>query len=577
MLNKVKYQITKKIELIGILLFISCSIVFPQHSKESALQKMFLRQNLVVTEVEKDLYKIENKLTRDTFFEDLSEGIKYNANENIDSMVIEIFAIDTSRYSGMYKHWLDIDISNFVYGLLINDFNSNGLIELYANRTIYNLPSRSPGIYELDPSGENFNQIFTYPDTVSIPKGYYDIDNDGLMEMLMRRRDDGLGGALFYKQSDFYSLPATPYFSFPQVENRQVNFPTFRDLDKNGKIDFAYETLGNTLYIAEFNPAITNFDSVYSFTSINSVGGITVGDFDMNGKTDIITSNVWGDVHLIETQGVHQYMNVWNGTVDIHNSYYSFSTNDIDKNGKPEFWVGGKHFTSGILLTCFETDGENSYKPVFKIKIPDYYTLNPLTTFADDIDGDGEEEIVICADYFLLVLKFTGSPVNHSYKIWYFNLRQFGTGETWTVKAYDINNDCKKELFFDTYTVKDSMGQTYVKSVNRLFKPNFTVGIDEQKENTTDKFYLYANYPNPFNPSTNIKFILKESVDVGIKVYNILGKEIKPLLEENLPAGEYKIQWNGKDNKGNLLPGGVYFIQMNAGEYRQTIKSILLK
>jgi|WetSurMetagenome_2_1015567.scaffolds.fasta_scaffold92877_1 hypothetical protein len=548
-----------------------------QLSKETALQQMTLRKDLIVTRVTKDIYKIENKNTGDAYIEDLSDVVKYNTKENIDSLVIEIFTIDTSLYSGMYKHWLDMDISNFVYGLLINDFNSNGLIELYANRTIYNLPSLSPGVYELDPSGENFDQIFIYTDTVSIPKAYYDIDNDGFKEMLMRRRDDGLGGALFYKQSDFYSLPTIPYFSFPEAENLQVMFPTFGDFDKNGKVDFAYEALGKTIYIAEFNPAITNFDSVYSFTSINTVGGITVGDFNMNGNTDIITSNVWGDVHLIEAEQDNQYVNTWNGTVEVHNAYYSFATNDIDKNGKPEFWVGGKHFTTGILLTCFETDGENSYQPVFKIKIPDYYTLNPLTTFANDIDGDGEEEIVISADYFLLALKFTGSPDNHSYQVWYFNLRQFGTGETWTVEAYDINDDGKKELFFDTYTHKDSMGQTYFKDINRIFKPNFTVYVNNEINSPVSEYSLEQNYPNPFNPSTNIIFRLKESGDVDIKVYNILGKVMKSLLEENLPVGEYTVQWDGKDDKGNLLPGGVYFIQMNAGEYRQTIKSVLLK
>jgi hypothetical protein len=476
----------------------------------------------------------------------------------------------------MYKFWMSMNISNTFYGLLINDLNSNGLTELYGNRTLYNSTSLSPGVFELEYAGGNFNQIYTYPDTTFTPKVFYDIDNDGLMEMLMRRRD-GLGGAIFFKQSELNSLPISSYFEYPKAANKQINFPIFNDFDKDGKVEFAYEALGKTMYIAEFNTAITNFDSVYSFTSINDVGGIAFGDFDMNGKTDIITSNVWGDVHLIEAQGDNLYANVWNGTVDVHNAYYSFATNDIDKNGKPEFWVGGKHFTSGILLTCFESNGEHIYQPVFKIKIPDYYTLYPLTTLADDLDGDGEDEIVICADYFMLVLKFTSSPNNHNYNIWYFNLRQFGIGETWTVKAYDINDDGKKELFYDTYTQKDSIGQTYWIDINKIFKPNFTVDVEEIKEKTIDEFNLFANYPNPFNPITNIKFKLKKSENVSISVYNILGKEITILLSENLPTGEHSIQWNGKDNEGNPISSGFYFIQMIAGKYRQIIKAVLLK
>jgi len=551
--------------------------VVAQQATVEKLQQLKSRNDLIVTEVEKDLYRIENKLTGGAFLENFSEKATYNFTANTDSMVIEIFSIDTSKYSDMYIHWLDINISNSFYGLLINDLNSNGLTELYGDRSLYNSNSLSPGIFELDQIGEIFNQIFTYPDTTLTPKAFYDIDNDGFTEMLMKRNDGGLGGAIFFKQSDLNSLPVMPYFEYPKALNKQINFSVFEDFDKDGKVDFAYQALGKTIYIAEFNPAITNFDSIYSFTSINYVGNISIGDLDMNSKTDIITSNVWGNVHLIETQGDNQYSNVWNGIVDVHNAYYTFITNDIDKNGKPEFWVGGKDFSKGILFTCFETNGENSYEPIFKIKIPDYYTVYPLTAFADDLDGDGKEEIVICADYFFLVLKFTGSPDRHRYNIWYFNLREFGIGETWTIKAYDINDDGKKELFFDTYTIKDSLGQSYYKSINKIFKPNFTLDVEEKKEKSIDNFNLFPNYPNPFNPITTIKFELKKSENVLISVYNILGKEIKILINENLPTGEHIIQWDGKDNKGSPLSSGVFFIQMIAGNFQRIIKAVLLK
>jgi len=563
-------------------IFVCCLLFFVNgfllaQSKEEKLQQLNRRNDLIVTEVEKNIYKIENKISGDAFLEDLSEVKILKNNANLDSMVVEIFSIDTAKYSDMYIHWLDLDISNSFYGLLINDLNSNGLTELYGNRSLYNSNSLSPSIFELDQTGELFNQVYTYPDTTLTPKIFYDFDNDGVIEMLMRKNDGGLGGAIFFKQSELNSFPTTPYFEYPKASNKQINFPTFGDFDKDEMVEFAYQALGKTIYIAEFNPATTNFDSIYSFTSINYVGNITVSDFDMNGKTDIITSNVWGDVHLIEAQGDNQYSNVWNGIVDVHNAYYSFATNDIDKNGKPEFWVGGKDFSNGILFTCFETNVEHSYEPVFKIKIPDYYTVYPLTAFTDDIDGNGKEEIVICADYFFLVLKFTGSPDRHGYNIWYFNLREFGIGETWTVKAYDINDDGKKELFFDTYTIKDSLGQSYYKSINKIFKPNFTVGVEEKIEKSIDNFNLFPNYPNPFNPSTNIKFELKKSENVLISIYNILGKEIKILMNENLPTGAYTIQWDGKDNKGRPLSSGVYFIKMIAGNFQRITKAVLLK
>ncbi len=120
-------------------------------------------------------------------------------------------------------------------------------------------------------------------------------------------------------------------------------------------------------------------------------------------------------------------------------------------------------------------------------------------------------------------------------------------------------------------------GQYTGRRFTQLYKPDsLTVDI-ETYLNITKTTNLNQNYPNPFNPSTQIKATIKEQSNIKVAVYNILGKEIKLILDENLPAGEYTIQWDGKDNEGNILSGGVYFIQMIAGSYQKAIKTILLK
>ena len=92
-----------------------------------------------------------------------------------------------------------------------------------------------------------------------------------------------------------------------------------------------------------------------------------------------------------------------------------------------------------------------------------------------------------------------------------------------------------------------------------------------------DEFYLSPNFPNPFNPQTTIKFEISKTAYTTIKIYNTLGKEIATLINEYLPSGEKEISWDGKDNNGNIVSSGVYFIQMTAGSYRQTMKAVLLK
>ena len=75
-------------------------------------------------------------------------------------------------------------------------------------------------------------------------------------------------------------------------------------------------------------------------------------------------------VYVIEAKDTNQYSVVWNGPAPTYNAYMLTSTNDIDGNGKPEFWVGGMSFMSGIsTFWCYESDGDNSYLPVVGIEL----------------------------------------------------------------------------------------------------------------------------------------------------------------------------------------------------------------
>jgi hypothetical protein len=81
-----------------------------------------------------------------------------------------------------------------------------------------------------------------------------------------------------------------------------------------------------------------------------------------------------------------------------------------------------------------------------------------------------------------------------------------------------------------------------------------------------DKFGLSQNYPNPFNPTTEIAYKITEASQVTIKIYNLLGKEIRTLVNDNLPAGIYKAQWNGADEFGHDAPSGLYLYRIMAGD-----------
>jgi photosystem II stability/assembly factor-like uncharacterized protein len=90
--------------------------------------------------------------------------------------------------------------------------------------------------------------------------------------------------------------------------------------------------------------------------------------------------------------------------------------------------------------------------------------------------------------------------------------------------------------------------------------------------NVIIEYQLYQNYPNPFNPATTIKYSLLHSGRVILSIYDLLGREVIKLIDEEKPAGEYETKWNASS-----YPSGVYFLKMQAGQFTQTRKLILVK
>jgi hypothetical protein len=85
-------------------------------------------------------------------------------------------------------------------------------------------------------------------------------------------------------------------------------------------------------------------------------------------------------------------------------------------------------------------------------------------------------------------------------------------------------------------------------------------------------YLLQQNYPNPFNPNTTISFSIPTSEFVTLKVYDVLGREIATLVNENLSAGSYSYNFDAKN-----LTSGVYLYKLQAGKYSETKKMILTK
>ena len=79
-----------------------------------------------------------------------------------------------------------------------------------------------------------------------------------------------------------------------------------------------------------------------------------------------------------------------------------------------------------------------------------------------------------------------------------------------------------------------------------------------------DEFSLQQNFPNPFNPETTINYTLPVSADIELKIFDILGRHVKTLVNRKEHPGSYSIKWNGKDKFENQVASGVYFYRLDA-------------
>ena len=120
----------------------------------------------------------------------------------------------------------------------------------------------------------------------------------------------------------------------------------------------------------------------------------------------------------------------------------------------------------------------------------------------------------------------------------------------------------------------DNNGYVYAGTGNGVWRRPLSevTSVGENQIEIPLSYILSQNFPNPFNPSTTIKYSIPQLSSVQIKIFDVLGNEIETLVNEEKPVGTYELNWNAAN-----LPSGVYFYQLQAENFVQTRKMILLK
>jgi subtilisin family serine protease len=386
-----------------------------------------------------------------------------------------------------------------------------------------------------------------------------DVDGNGTMEVIVCTFPSG---AVHIINSDGSSFP-----NFPVALNAPVmSSAAVGDLNNDGNLEVLVVTISGSLNAISSNtgsnlsgwpyalglgstngPTITNIDAdadpeVLIATTpglvsvINHNGtliwdldigndirtGLVTADFNNNGNNDICFIDQTGSIHVLDQTGNY----LPNFPLNIGNTVESTPVIvDMDANGTPDIVFGDN---AGNIHSVSIT-GDETF--MFPINLGSSIKVAPALGYADD-DGDIEILVPNQLSYFLIDYKGPSSAVHWA---------NFKRNPQRTGNAFDPTSGSQPEVV-----------------------PVFANELGK-------------NYPNPFNPDTNISFSIKKDGFVSVKIYNTRGQLVKTIISENMQEGVHFTSWNGKDNSNKSVSSGIYFYKMDSQGYSSVRKMILMK
>jgi hypothetical protein len=165
-------------------------------------------------------------------------------------------------------------------------------------------------------------------------------------------------------------------------------------------------------------------------------------------------------------------------------------------------------------------------------------------------------------DYF--VSWTSGTPDQYPESWWWMN-----QGENVMALTYEDMNCVEAGSY-------DSTAYAIVRGIIDYLGLSYT-WIEDENNILQTEFSLSQNFPNPFNPRTNIRYSVSLNDHVKITVFDLMGHEVKTLLDSKVSIGSGLVQWDGRNFRGEIVPSGVYIYSVKAGEFNQSRKMIILK
>ena len=319
-----------------------------------------------------------------------------------------------------------------------------------------------------------------------------------------------------------------------------------------------YDTEDNILADTLGNPiAITGVNYFDGGIQVLNYGTVKIGDINLNG----IAFDIGDAIYF-----TNYFMNPFQ--YPLNPLQYANSDVNLDNNG-------GTIADLVTLINIIAQGGSHAYK--LEGESGAKVVLNADQDKANSFRLSYDSEIELGA--FLIVLD------NENYSGQYTNLTDdmsliVFTDETTTrILIYNLQGNYLSAGSHDLIEL-DGLNELQVSSIATATSAGQLVDAEyvaKYENYLPENFELYQNYPNPFNPETNISFDLPAASSVRLTIFNILGEKVNVLIDENLPAGNHTVSWNGQTEDNRMAGSGIYFYRLETDQHQQTKKMMLLK
>ncbi|MBN2425025.1 MAG: T9SS type A sorting domain-containing protein [Calditrichaceae bacterium] len=567
-------------KVILIFLLFIFSALYADHIQDD-IERYKDKGNIKIEYIEDYSIKIINTKTGNTKYVNIKNTKNIDLNKNVSTQIFDLPNIPVSLYEHRYIYKSRILIGqSYGYPMVFGDFNNNGKLDIAGLfKLVQDYEIGQAGIFELQEDSSFTQQyLYAYSDSSLQPLSITDLDKDGLLELNIKR------GQTFrnYEQAYPDTFPTDSVFDHRMWQvSGMVGSETFCYIDYDSLMDVAYvgdDTLapsGNKLYIAEYKPELNNFVQVGRFPFPEwRVSGISIGDFDGDNHKEVVTGSIHGDIYVVENTGDDSYTQTFTSTISTSNAYLNCTTNDIDHNGKIEFFIGASSYWSDESATrvCwFEADGDNNYVIEREVFLKGTGVLGTTEMYNYDVNADGVDDLVFAFEHYVVILVWNNS--RQQFELFYLNHIDLGYSMIESVIVYNVYNDKNPNLFI---TVEDAWH--YPRLSTFYYKPDLTTGFQGESNKLISEYRLEQNYPNPFNNASVIPFYLPKSCIVYLTIYDLTGKEVKKLINnQKLFQGKHQVTWNGQNNKGKEVSSGFYIFQLKTDDVTLVKKLLLIK